>query len=221
MRTGRDPAGRCPNQDLAAGVQALPLARMLGDDAGGDCDRTGRIAVLPDWSLPGHPEVFAIGDMAALDDLPGVAEIAMQEGIHASNMIKRRLRGEDSKPFRYCHLGSMATISRFRAVASFKGIRLAGFREMADLAVRPPGVPDWLQEQVHRGAAMGAQLRWHGPWRADDLSATGARQGRRDRAGRGPALPLAPRLASDEPADGDQAPAVSLRRALARRLRVR
>jgi NADH:ubiquinone reductase (H+-translocating) len=111
----------------AAGVKASPLARMLADESGAECDRAGRIAVLPDCSLPGHPEVFAIGDMAALDDLPGVAEVAMQEGIHASATIKRRLRGEGSKPFRYRDLGSMATISRFRAVVSFKGIRVAGF----------------------------------------------------------------------------------------------
>ena len=78
----------------AAGVQASPLARMLGDATGAECDRAGRVAVQPDCSLPGHPEVFAIGDMAVLDGLPGVAEVAMQQGIHASRTILRRLRGE-------------------------------------------------------------------------------------------------------------------------------
>jgi NADH dehydrogenase len=111
----------------AAGVQASPLAKLLADATGADCDRAGRVAVQPDCSLPGHPEVFAIGDMAGLDGLPGVAEVAMQQGIHASRTIKRSLRGEDSTPFRYRDLGSMATISRFRAVVSFKGIRVAGF----------------------------------------------------------------------------------------------
>jgi NADH:quinone reductase (non-electrogenic) len=111
----------------AAGVQASPLAKMLADATGADCDRAGRVAVEPDCSLPGHPEVFAIGDMAGLDDLPGVAEVAMQQGIHASRTIQRRLRGEGPTPFRYRDLGSMATISRFRAVVSFKGIRVAGF----------------------------------------------------------------------------------------------
>ena len=111
----------------AAGVQASPLARMLGEATGAEVDRAGRISVLPDCTLPGHPEVFAIGDLMSLDDLPGVAEVAMQQGLHASNTIKRRLRGEESKPFRYRDLGSMATISRFRAVVSFKGIRLSGF----------------------------------------------------------------------------------------------
>jgi NADH dehydrogenase len=111
----------------AAGVQASPLARMLGEATGAEVDRAGRISVLSDCTLPGHPEVFAIGDMMSLDELPGVAEVAMQQGLHASNTIERRLRGEESKPFRYRDLGSMATISRFRAVVSFKGIRLSGF----------------------------------------------------------------------------------------------
>jgi NADH dehydrogenase len=112
----------------AAGVQASPLAKMLADATGAECDRAGRVAVENDCSLPGHPEVFAIGDMASLNGLPGVAEVAMQQGIHASRTIKRRLEGEGaSTPFRYRDLGSMATISRFRAVVSFKGIRVAGF----------------------------------------------------------------------------------------------
>jgi NADH:ubiquinone reductase (H+-translocating) len=111
----------------AAGVQASPLARMLGEATGAEVDRAGRVSVLPDCTLPGHPEVFAIGDMMSLDDLPGVAEVAMQQGLHASNTIKRRLAGRDSKRFRYRDLGSMATVSRFRAVVSFKGIRLSGF----------------------------------------------------------------------------------------------
>ena len=112
----------------AAGVQASPLARMLAEATGAECDRAGRIAILPDCSLPGHPEVFAIGDMMSLDGLPGVAEVAMQQGIHAARTIAHRVRGEaGSKPFKYRDLGSMATISRFRAIVSFKGIRVAGF----------------------------------------------------------------------------------------------
>jgi NADH dehydrogenase len=117
---------RAQTKVWAAGVQASPLAKLLADACGAECDRAGRIPVLPDCTLPGHPEVFAIGDMMALDGLPGVAEVAMQQGIHSSATIKRRLRGGDSKPFRYRDLGSMATISRFHAVVSFKGIRVAG-----------------------------------------------------------------------------------------------
>jgi NADH:ubiquinone reductase (H+-translocating) len=111
----------------AAGVQASPLAALLADASGATCDRSGRIEVLADCSLPGHPEVFAVGDMMALNNLPGVAEVAMQSGIHAGNTIKRRLDGKEPAPFKYRDLGSMATVSRFRAVVSFKGLRLSGF----------------------------------------------------------------------------------------------
>ncbi len=111
----------------AAGVQASPLAKLLADACGAQVDRAGRIAVQDDCTLPGHPEVFAIGDMMSLHDLPGVAEVAMQQGIHAARTIKHRLDGREAKPFRYRDLGSMATISRFRAVVSYKGLRVSGF----------------------------------------------------------------------------------------------
>ncbi len=111
----------------AAGVRASPLAGRLAEASGAACDEAGRIEVEPDCSLPGHPEVFVIGDMMALDDLPGVAEVAMQQGIHAARTIRRRLDGGEAKPFRYRDLGSMATISRYRAVVSFGGVRLSGF----------------------------------------------------------------------------------------------
>jgi NADH:ubiquinone reductase (H+-translocating) len=111
----------------AAGVQASPLAGLLAQASGATCDRAGRIVVREDCTLPGHPEVFAIGDMMALDELPGVAEVAMQSGIHAANTIKRRLRGKGAAHFTYRDLGSMATVSRFHAVVSFKGVRVSGF----------------------------------------------------------------------------------------------
>jgi NADH:quinone reductase (non-electrogenic) len=110
----------------AAGVQASPLAAMLATASGASCDRPGRIEVLPDCTLPDHPEVFAVGDMMALNKLPGVAEVAMQSGIHAANTIKRRMHGKDAVAFRYRDLGSMATVSRFRAVVDFKGLKLSG-----------------------------------------------------------------------------------------------
>ena len=118
----------CHVKVWAAGVTASPLAGMLADAAGVETDRAGRIAVLPDCTLPGHPEVFAIGDMMALNKLPGVAEVAMQSGIHAARTIKRRVaNGGQSKPFKYHDLGSMASIARFSAVVDFKGIRVSGF----------------------------------------------------------------------------------------------
>ena len=118
----------CHTKVWSAGVQASPLAGMLAQATGADTDRAGHIAVLPDCTLPDHPEVFVVGDMMSLNGLPGVAEVAMQSGIHAARTIKRRLQGDAAaKPFVYRDLGSMATISRFRAIVSFKGIKVGGF----------------------------------------------------------------------------------------------
>jgi NADH:ubiquinone reductase (H+-translocating) len=112
----------------AAGVQASPLAGKLAEACGAEVDRAGRIKVLPDLTLPGYPEVFAVGDMTSLDNLPGVAEVAMQGSLHAAHTIGRRVRGAgDSHPFKYRDLGSVATIGRFRAIFSWRGIRMSGF----------------------------------------------------------------------------------------------
>jgi len=113
----------------AAGVQASPLAGLLAEATGATTDRAGRIAVLPDLSLPGHPEVFAVGDMATIDKLPGVCEVAMQGGLHAANTIRRRIKDSDAGdvPFRYRDLGSAAAIGRFSAIVNFRGMRLSGF----------------------------------------------------------------------------------------------
>jgi NADH dehydrogenase len=111
----------------AAGVEASPLAAELAKASGAELDRSGRISVLPDLTIPGHPEVFVVGDMMALDNLPGVAEVAMQGGLHAAHTIMRRLKGDPAHPFKYRDLGSAATIGRFRSVVDFRGLRLSGF----------------------------------------------------------------------------------------------
>jgi NADH dehydrogenase len=83
--------------------------------------------VLPDCTLPGHPDVFVVGDLMSLDRLPGLAEVAMQSGRHAARTIVRRLKGDTvQRPFRYRDLGTMATISRSRAVVSIGRVRLEG-----------------------------------------------------------------------------------------------
>ena len=111
----------------AAGVEASPLAKMLADATGAEVDRAGRIKCLPDLTLPAHPEVFVVGDMVALRDLPGVAEVAMQGGLHAANAIRRRLHGDHrAVEYRYRDLGSVATVGRFRAVCSVGPLRLSG-----------------------------------------------------------------------------------------------
>jgi NADH:ubiquinone reductase (H+-translocating) len=117
----------------AAGVTASPLAAKLAERSGAELDRAGRVAVAPDLTLPGHPEVFALGDMVRVrgDDgvsrvLPGVAPVAMQEGRYAANAVRARLRGKDVPPFRYHDKGNLATIGRAAAVADIRGVRLSG-----------------------------------------------------------------------------------------------
>jgi NADH:quinone reductase (non-electrogenic) len=112
----------------AAGVQASPLGRVLADQSDATIDRAGRVSVLPDCTLPGHPEVFVVGDLMSLDQLPGLAEVAMQSGVHAARTITRRLGGDTAqRRFRYRDLGTMATIARFRAVAYIGRVRITGF----------------------------------------------------------------------------------------------
>jgi len=108
----------------AAGTRASGLGSLL---AGAELDKAGRVVVEPDCSLPGHPEVFVVGDLMGLSDLPGVAEVAMQSGAHAAHTIVRRLKGEPPKPFRYRDLGTLAVISRFRAVAKIGPLQVGGF----------------------------------------------------------------------------------------------
>lgn len=107
----------------AAGVQASPLARTLG----APLDRAGRVMVTEDLSLPGHPEVFVIGDLAAVGSVPGVAPAAIQEGQHAARNIIRLIRGEKSRPFHYWDKGSLATIGRAAGVADLGRLHMAGF----------------------------------------------------------------------------------------------
>ena len=118
----------------AAGVLASPLARLLAERAGLDVDRAGRLAVDADLSLPGHPEVLAIGDMVTLRRpdgstlvLPGLAPVAMQQGRHAARVVADRVAGRRTQPFRYHDKGNLATIGRASAVADVKGVQLSGF----------------------------------------------------------------------------------------------
>jgi NADH:ubiquinone reductase (H+-translocating) len=111
----------------AAGTRASALGGLLSDAPGVEFDKSGRVVVQPDCSLPGHPEVFVVGDLMALDDLPGVAEVAMQSGAHAAHTIVRCLQGQPAKPFRYRDLGTLAVISRFRSLAKIGPLRVGGF----------------------------------------------------------------------------------------------
>jgi NADH dehydrogenase len=115
----------------AAGVRASRLGQVLAERAGATLDRAGRVCVEPDLSLPGHPEIHVIGDLANFSHqtgapLPGVAPVAMQQGRYVARLIGRRMRGETVAPFHYFNKGNLATIGRNRAVADFGFLRIAG-----------------------------------------------------------------------------------------------
>ena len=117
----------------AAGVAAASVAGRLAEAAGAETDRAGRVTVEPDLTLPGHPEVLALGDMVrvraqdgSVQDLPGVAPVAMQQGRYAAAVVRRRIAGKAVKPFHYIDKGNLATIGRARAVAEIKGLHFGG-----------------------------------------------------------------------------------------------
>lgn len=111
----------------AAGVAASPLAKSLGVTL----DRVGRVLAEPTLAVPGHPEIFVAGDICALQQdgrwLPGVAQVAMQQGAHAGRNVVRAIDGKPPEPFRYRDYGIMATIGRGAAVADIFGVKVSGF----------------------------------------------------------------------------------------------
>jgi NADH:ubiquinone reductase (H+-translocating) len=118
----------------AAGVTASGLASTLAELTGAERDPAGRVTVEADLTLPGHPEVFALGDMVRVRGpdgsavaLPGLAPVAMQQGRYAARAVRARLQGRTAPPFRYRDKGNLATIGRASAVADVKGVRLSGF----------------------------------------------------------------------------------------------
>jgi len=111
----------------AAGVRASPAAEWLGAPA----DRAGRLQVEPDLSVPGHPDIFAVGDTVVIagpdgSPVPGIAPAAKQEGHYVAETIKARLRGDAAAPFRYKHAGSLAQIGKRQAVIDFGRFKLRG-----------------------------------------------------------------------------------------------
>ena len=115
----------------AAGVQASPLGRILASKTGAALDRSGRVVVEPHLSLPGHPEILVIGDLAHFSHqggkpLPGIAQPAIQQGRYVAKVIQHRLRGKSLEPFHYFDQGTMATIGRAAAVADLRWVRLSG-----------------------------------------------------------------------------------------------
>ncbi|OMC14684.1 MULTISPECIES: NAD(P)/FAD-dependent oxidoreductase [unclassified Mycobacterium] len=122
----------CACKVWAAGVQASPLGKMIADQSDGtEVDRAGRVIVEPDLTVKGHPNVFVIGDLMSMQGVPGMAQGAIQGAHYATTAIKHGLKGQDDpanrKPFKYFDKGSMATVSRFSAVAQVGKLEFGGF----------------------------------------------------------------------------------------------
>lgn len=114
----------------SAGVAASPLGKDLAVQSGVELDRAGRVKVGPDLSIPGHPNVFVVGDMMAVEGVPGQAQGAIQGGKYAANLLKAELKGADPAtrtPFKYFDKGSMATVSKHSAVAKIGKLEFGGY----------------------------------------------------------------------------------------------
>lgn len=122
----------CACKVWSAGVQASPLGKMIAQQSDGtETDRSGRVVVEPDLTVKGHPNVFVVGDLMAVPSVPGMAQGAIQGAKYATKLIKRSLKGHDDPatrpPFKYVNKGSMATVSRFSAVAQVGKLEFGGF----------------------------------------------------------------------------------------------
>jgi len=131
VRDGEGHTERIPSvcKVWAAGVQGSPLGRVLAERTGAETDRAGRVRVEPDLTVPGHPEVFVIGDLMAVEGVPGVAQGAIQSARFVADVISARVRGRAPRHrvFSYRDKGSMATIARFKAVVSVGRVKMSGF----------------------------------------------------------------------------------------------
>jgi len=132
VRVG-DSVERIPAKTVlwAAGVEASGLGKIVSERTGAPLDRGGRLIVEPDLTVPGHPEIFAIGDLAHFSHqtgqpLPGVAPVAMSQGRYVARAIQARLRGETPPPYHYFDKGTLATIGRNQAVAAFGRLHISG-----------------------------------------------------------------------------------------------
>ena len=162
----------------SAGVSASPLGRDLARQSDIEIDRAGRVKVKPDLSIPGHPNVFVVGDMAAVDGVPGMAQGAIQGAKYVASTIKAELAGADPaqrEPFQYFDKGSMATVSRYYAVAQIGPLEFGGFIALVGLAGAAPGLPGRLQDQGRHAAVVGGDVPERSARPADDHRAAGLR----------------------------------------------
>jgi len=127
---GRIDRIECATKVWSAGVAASPLGKILADQSGAEVDRAGRIKVMPDLTVPGFPNVFVVGDMSLVDGVPGQAQGAIQGARYAAKLLTAELKGADPtarEPFKYFDKGSMATVSRYSAVAKVGPLEFGGF----------------------------------------------------------------------------------------------
>ena len=145
-------AGGAPEEFAArtvlwtAGVEAVPFARRIAKVLEAKSDHAGRIAVAADLSVPGHPEIFVIGDLVGRDNLPGVAENAMQGGIHAAACVRHDLAGKARPHYRYRDVGSAAYISRWTRPAASRPGQALRVHRLAGLGTHPHRISDWRGE---------------------------------------------------------------------------
>ena len=143
------------HEGLGRGRAGEPSGRRLAEQSGAPLDRAGRIEVNPDLTLPGHPEVFVVGDMISLDDLPGVAQVAIQGAKYAAKQIRTPSREQPpQKPFSYCDKGSMATISPVQRGCHGRPAAVHRLYRLADVARPAPDLHHRLQEPAR------ALLHW-------------------------------------------------------------
>ena len=153
-------------------------ASDLADQSAVELDRAGRVKVLPDLSIPGHPNVFVVGDMAAVEACPGWRRARSRARKYAAKAIKAELTGADPaqrEPFQYFDKGSMATVSRFYAVAKIGPLEFGGFIGVVGLAGAAPRLPGRLQDQGHHAAVLDGDVLEPQPRPADDYRAAGVR----------------------------------------------
>ena len=158
----------------AAGVKASAFGQILAKRTGAETDRVGRLLVNADLSLPSHPEIFVLGDLAHYEtepgkQLPGLAPVAIQQGIHIGKALKRRAAGKAAKPFKYRDKGSMAIIGRYRVVGKIGNREVKGFLAWALWAL----VHVWSLIEPEQRLSVALQWVWRFVGRTADRLITG------------------------------------------------
>ena len=169
----------CAVKVWSAGVQASPLGKLVAEQSDGtEVDRAGRVVVEPDLTVKGHPNVFVVGDMMSVPNVPGMAQGAIQGAVYATKQIKSELKGADPanrQPFKYRNKGSMSTISRFHAVCQIGKIEFAGFFAWLAWLGPAPVLPRRRPQPPRRGHLVVRHLPRQGARAVGDHRTLGVR----------------------------------------------